>query len=41
MKNKDNFKYDKNKKPNHELCLKKSIEKLIKYAHVVIIINEL
>jgi len=41
MKNKDNFKYDKNKQPNHEVCFKKSVEKLMKYAHIVLIINEL
>jgi len=41
MKNKENFKYDKNKKPNMETCLKNGIKKLMKYAHVVFMINDL
>ena len=28
MKNKDNFKYDKNKKANPESCLKNGIDKM-------------
>jgi hypothetical protein len=41
MKNKENFKYDKNKKPNPESCLKNGIEKLKKHAHVVFMINDM
>ena len=41
MKNKENFKYDKNKKPNIETCLANGIKKLMKHTHVVFIINDL
>jgi hypothetical protein len=41
MKNKENFKYDKNKKPDRRLCLEEANKKLIKYCHVVFLVNEL
>lgn len=41
MKNKDNFKYDKNKKPNLTLCLDKAVEKLMRHVHIVFMINDL
>lgn len=41
MKNKENFKYDKNKKPNLEACLKKGVKKLMKHVHVVFLVNNL
>jgi hypothetical protein len=41
MKNKENFKYDKNKKPNLPFCLEKAIEKLKKRLHIVMCVNDL
>lgn len=41
MKNKDNFKYDKNKKPNLESCLQNGIKKMMKHVHIVFMINDL
>lgn len=41
MKNKDNFKYDKNKKPELNKCLQNGIEKLKKHAHIVLMINDM
>ena len=41
MKNKENFKYDKNKKPNLDACLKNGVKKLMKHAHIVFMINDL
>jgi len=39
-KNKENFKYDKNKKPDKNICMRKSIEKLVKHVHVVMMVND-
>jgi hypothetical protein len=41
MKNKENFKYDANKKPNIEICFRNGIHKLMKYTHIVFLINDL
>ena len=41
MKNKDNFKYDKNKKANPESCLKNGIDKMKQHAHIVLMINDM
>ena len=41
MKNKENFKYDKNKKPNLEQCLKKGVSKLMNKVHIVFMISDL
>ena len=41
MKNKDNFKYDKNKQANPVSCLKYGIEKMKTHAHIVLMINDM
>ena len=41
MKNKDNFKYDKTKKPNLDTCLQNGVKKLMKHVHVVFMINDM
>jgi hypothetical protein len=41
MKNKENFKYDANKKPNLDSCLKNGVKKLMKNTHIVFMINDL
>ena len=41
MKNQANFKYDKNKKPNLDVCLKNGVKKLMKHAHIVFMINNM
>jgi len=41
MKNLANFKYDKNKKPNLDACLKNGVKKLMKHAHIVFMINDM
>ena len=41
MKNKDNFKYDKNKQANPVNCLKNGIEKMKTHAHIVLMINDM
>lgn len=41
MKNAQNFKYDKNKKPNLDACLKNGVKKLMKHAHIIFMINDM
>jgi hypothetical protein len=41
MKNKENFKYDANKKPNLDSCLKNGVKKLMKNTHIIFMINDL
>ena len=41
MNNKENFKYDKTKKPNREACLQSGVRKLMQRAHVVFMINDM
>lgn len=41
MKNKDNFKYDKNKQPQLETCLQTGVKKLMQLVHIVFMVNDL
>lgn len=41
MKNKDNFKYDKNIQANPESCLKTGIDKMKQHAHIILMINDM
>lgn len=41
MNNKENFKYDKSKKPKREACLQSGVKKLMQRAHVVFMISDM
>jgi len=41
MNNKENFKYDKTKKPKREACLQSGVKKLMQRAHVVFLVNDM
>lgn len=41
MNNKENFRYNKNKKPKREACLQTGIKKLMQRAHVVMVVNDM
>jgi hypothetical protein len=41
MNNKENFKYDKDKKPKREACLQSGVKKLMHRAHVVFMIHDM